>query len=407
MYEDDFDTDINMDSLVVKPAIDSTQITTNCCFEFNLNKLHSEYTVILTKLINNQETIVAQSTVKVNIETPEIELKEISGKSVVLQFSNENTEGYELYRNDKLVANFNQNTYEDTDLQPETSYTYKVRSYKKIDNKKVYSDFSKEVEVKTLSQYGLPDVSGECKTYAYYTAVTATGSPQYKLLNGPNCYTDTKTGIRMVDNCYCELVEDKTPCEVGADVIVGSLIKNLGGAIAPNGAYVAGRHDLIELVAERLTLPGEGREVGPSLGINRSLYQGLFMAPSVVAASLKTAVLTAYIAEKMGYKVEPRYNALRADIVQSIIFENKDDLIKYCQGIQKYSPIDSFSTCYPAPMPGYDDEVIMASGSFTNGSSIELSCDGPIRSPFIAYQQGSISYQYGKIAVYNAFKELK
>ena len=212
--------------------------------------------------------------------------------------------------------------------------------------------------------------------------------------------------IIMVDNCYCELVEDKTPCEVGADIIVGSLIKNLGGAIAPNGAYVAGRHDLIELVAERLTLPGEGREVGPSLGINRSLYQGLFMAPSVVAASLKTAVLTAYIAEKMGYKVEPRYNALRADIVQSIIFENKEDLIKYCQGIQKYSPIDSFSTCYPAPMPGYDDEVIMASGSFTNGSSIELSCDGPIRFPFIAYQQGSISYQYGKIAVYNAFKEL-
>lgn len=212
--------------------------------------------------------------------------------------------------------------------------------------------------------------------------------------------------IIMVDNCYCELVEDKTPCEVGADIIVGSLIKNLGGAIAPNGAYVAGRHDLIELVAERLTLPGEGREVGPSLGINRSLYQGLFMAPSVVAASLKTAVLTAYLAEKMGYKVEPRYNANRADIVQSIIFENKDDLIKYCQGIQKYSPIDSFSTCYPAPMPGYDDEVIMASGSFTNGSSIELSCDGPIRFPFIAYQQGSISYQYGKIAVYNAFKEL-
>ncbi len=213
--------------------------------------------------------------------------------------------------------------------------------------------------------------------------------------------------IIMVDNCYCELVEDKTPCEVGADVMVGSLIKNLGGAIAPNGAYVAGRHDLIELVAERLTLPGEGREVGPSLGINRSLYQGLFLAPSVVAASLKTAVLTAYLAEKMGYKVEPRYNSLRTDIVQSIIFENKDDLIKYCQGIQKYSPIDSFSTCYPAPMPGYDDEVIMASGSFTNGSSIELSCDGPVRPPYIAYQQGAISYQYGKIAVYNAFKELK
>lgn len=211
----------------------------------------------------------------------------------------------------------------------------------------------------------------------------------------------------MVDNCYCELVEDKTPCEVGADIMVGSLIKNLGGAIAPNGAYVAGSHNLIELVAERLTLPGEGREVGPSLGINRSLYQGLFLAPSVVAAALKTAVLTAYLAEKQGYQVEPKYNAKRVDIVQSIIFGNKEDLITYCQEIQKYSPVDSFSICYPAPMPGYDDEVIMASGSFTNGSSIELSCDGPLRSPYIAYQQGAISYQYGKIAVYNAFQNLK
>ncbi len=211
----------------------------------------------------------------------------------------------------------------------------------------------------------------------------------------------------MVDNCYCELVEDKTPCEVGADIMVGSLIKNLGGAIAPNGAYVAGSHNLIELVSERLTLPGEGREVGPSLGINRSLYQGLFLAPSVVAAALKTVVLTAYLAEKQGYQVEPKYNAKRVDIVQSIIFGNKEDLITYCQEIQRYSPVDSFSICYPAPMPGYDDEVIMASGSFTNGSSIELSCDGPLRSPYIAYQQGAISYQYGKIAVYNAFQNLK
>ena len=211
----------------------------------------------------------------------------------------------------------------------------------------------------------------------------------------------------MVDNCYCELVEDKTPCEVGADIMVGSLIKNLGGAIAPNGAYVAGSHNLIELVSERLTLPGEGREVGPSLGIIRSLYQGLFLAPSVVAAALKTAVLTAYLAEKQGYQVEPKYNAKRVDIVQSIIFGNKEDLITYCQEIQRYSPVDSFSICYPAPMPGYDDEVIMASGSFTNGSSIELSCDGPLRSPYIAYQQGAISYAYGKIAVYKAFQNLK
>ena len=213
--------------------------------------------------------------------------------------------------------------------------------------------------------------------------------------------------IIMVDNCYCELVEDKTPCEVGADVIVGSLIKNLGGAIAPNGAYVAGRHDLIELVAERLTLPGEGREVGPSLGINRSLYQGLFMAPSVVAASLKTAVLTAYIAEKMGYKVEPRYNANRADIVQSIIFENKEDLIKYCQGIQAGSPIDSDSLPEPCDTPGYLDQIIMASGSFTQGSSIELSCDGPLRAPFVGFQQGALTYEYGKLGLIKAILEVK
>ena len=202
LFEDEMNN-IQIDSLVTKPAVDLVQITSNCYFEFNLDKLHSQYTVLLTKLINNQETIVAQSVVKVNIEAPEIETKEISGKSVMLQFSNENIEGYELYRNNKLVANINQNTFEDNDLQPETAYTYKVRGYKTIDNEKVYSDFSNEINVTTLSQYGLPDVSGECKTYAYYTAVTATESPQYKLLNGPDCYTDTKTGIRMVDDCYC------------------------------------------------------------------------------------------------------------------------------------------------------------------------------------------------------------
>ena len=213
--------------------------------------------------------------------------------------------------------------------------------------------------------------------------------------------------IIMIDNCYCEFVDTKEPLEVGADIVVGSLIKNLGGGIAPNGAYVVGKHDLIELVGERLTLPGEGKEVGPTLGINKSIIQGLFMSPSVVASSLKTAVLTSICLEKLGYEVEPKYNEKRADIVQNIIFHNEKDLIKYCQGIQGASPIDSFVVPVPWNMPGYDDQVIMAAGAFTQGSSIELSCDGPIREPYIAYQQGSLTYEYGKIAVMNAIETLK
>lgn len=208
--------------------------------------------------------------------------------------------------------------------------------------------------------------------------------------------------IIMVDNCYCEFVEDKTPLEVGADIIVGSLIKNLGGGIAPNGAYIAGKKRLVDLAGERLTLPGEGREVGPSLGINKAILQGIFNAPSVVASALKTAVLTSKVLESLGYSVEPKYNDKRADIVQNIIFGNEKDLVNYCVGIQSASPIDSFSKPVPYNMPGYSDKVVMASGSFTQGSSIELSCDGPVRPPFIAYQQGSITYQYGKLAVMKA-----
>ncbi len=212
--------------------------------------------------------------------------------------------------------------------------------------------------------------------------------------------------IIMVDNCYCEFVGNKTPIEVGADIIVGSLIKNLGGGIAPNGAYIAGRKDLVDLAGERLTLPGEGREVGPTLGINKSILQGLFMAPSVVASSLKTAVLAAKILDTLNYKVEPKFDENRADIVQNIIFENDKDLINYCQGIQLASPIDSFALPEPWDMPGYDDKVIMAAGAFTQGSSIELSCDGPLRPPYIAYQQGGLTYDYGKIGVMNAVERL-
>lgn len=213
--------------------------------------------------------------------------------------------------------------------------------------------------------------------------------------------------IIMIDNCYCEFVSKKEPIEVGADIVVGSLIKNLGGGIAPNGAYIVGKEKLIKLCAERLTLPGEGKEVGPTLGINKQILQGIYMAPTVVSNALKTAVLTSKVMEQLGYEVEPKYNEERADIVQNIIFKDEKKLIKYCQGIQSGSAIDSYAIPTPWEMPGYTDKIIMAAGTFTQGSSIELSCDGPIRHPFIAYQQGSLTYEYGKIGLMKAIDNLE
>lgn len=213
--------------------------------------------------------------------------------------------------------------------------------------------------------------------------------------------------IIMIDNCYCEFVGTKEPLQVGADVIVGSLIKNLGGGIAPNGAYIAGRKDLVELAAERLTSPGLGKEVGPTLGINKQILQGLFFAPSVVASSLKTAVFASRMLERLGYEPSPKYNEKRADIVQTIAFGNKEDLIKYCQGIQMGSPVDSNSIPEPWDMPGYTDQVIMAAGAFTQGSSIELSCDAPIRPPYVAFMQGGLTYEYGKLGVLKAISNME
>lgn len=215
-----------------------------------------------------------------------------------------------------------------------------------------------------------------------------------------------KDVIIMVDNCYCEFVDKVSPIEMGADIIVGSLIKNLGGGIAPNGAYIVGKKRLVDLAGERLTLPGEGREVGPTLGINKQILEGLFFSPSVVASALKTAVLASKVLEELGYKVEPRYSDERVDIVQNIEFGKEEDLVKYCQGIQMASPVDSFAIPMPWDMPGYEDKVIMAAGTFTQGSSIELSCDGPIRKPYIAYMQGSLTYEYGKIAIIKAVSNL-
>ena len=215
-----------------------------------------------------------------------------------------------------------------------------------------------------------------------------------------------KNVIIMIDNCYCEFVTKKEPIEVGADVVVGSLIKNLGGGIAPNGGYIAGRKDIVELAAERLTAPGLGKEVGPSLGINKQILQGLFFAPQVVASSLKTAIFASRMLEELGYNVEPKFNDKRADIVQTIEFNDREKLIKFCQGIQAASPVDSNSVPMPWDMPGYTDQVIMAAGAFTQGSSIELSCDGPIRPPYTAFLQGGLTYGYGKLGILKAISRL-
>ena len=216
-----------------------------------------------------------------------------------------------------------------------------------------------------------------------------------------------KDVIIMVDNCYGEFVQEREPIEIGADIAVGSLMKNLGAGIANSGAYMVGKKHLIELCAERLTSPGIGKEIGPSLNQNTLFVKGLFFAPSVVASSLKTAVFASRMLEKLGYQVDPHYDEKRADIVQTVYLQTEDKLVKFCQGIQMGSPIDSDVIPYPGDMGGYDDKVIMAAGTFTQGSTIELSCDGPIRKPYIAYMQGGLTYEYGKLGILKAIEHMK
>ena len=210
----------------------------------------------------------------------------------------------------------------------------------------------------------------------------------------------------MVDNCYGEFVESREPIEIGADIAVGSLMKNLGAGIATSGAYIVGNADLIELCAERLTSPGVGKEIGPSFGQNALILKGMFFAPSVVASAVKTMIFASKMLEELGFDVEPKYNDQRADIVQTIKLGTAEKLIKFCQGIQAASPIDSSSVPEPWDMPGYADQVIMAAGAFTQGSSIELSCDAPIRPPYVAFLQGGLTYQYGKLGVMKAISRL-
>lgn len=212
--------------------------------------------------------------------------------------------------------------------------------------------------------------------------------------------------IVMVDNCYGEFVQETEPTQVGADLIAGSLIKNAGGGIATTGGYIAGRHDLVEKCAFRLTTPGLGKEVGASLGHNRELYMGLFYAPHTVGEALKSAVYISAMFSIFGYDTTPKYDAKRGDIVQSLGLENEESLVAFCQGIQSGSPIDSYLLPEPWDMPGYDSKVVMAAGAFTLGSSIELSADAPIREPFYAWIQGGLTFHSAKICAKLAAQQM-
>ncbi len=214
--------------------------------------------------------------------------------------------------------------------------------------------------------------------------------------------------IIMVDNCYGELVEKQEPGHVGADIVVGSLMKNLGGGIASTGGYIAGRKDLIHMVAERLTAPGIGKNQGANFNLNNTFFKGIFMAPSAVRSALKTAVFSSWMLEKLGYNnVAPRWNEERTDIIQTVELGSKDNLVKFAQGIQESSPIDSFVRVMPAPMPGYPFDEVMACGSFTEGSTIELSADAPVIEPYTLYMQGGLSLEYGKLSILLALSKIQ
>lgn len=216
-----------------------------------------------------------------------------------------------------------------------------------------------------------------------------------------------KDVIIMVDNCYGELVETQEPGHVGADVVVGSLMKNLGGGVAATGGYIAGTKEYIHMVAERFTSPGIGKDLGANFNLNNSFFKGLFMAPNAVKNSLKTAVFSAYMLEKLGYKnVSPRYDEYRTDIIQTLELGNLENLVRFTQGIQEASPIDSFVKVLPAPMPGYPFDEVMAAGSFTQGSTIELSADAPCVEPYTLYMQGGLTTEYGKLSILLALSKI-
>lgn len=279
-------------------------------------------------------------------------------------------------------------------------------------------DFGIEYNQIDLKSDGLPDIKAikeELKSKKYKMAYIQR-SRGYSLR--PSLTVDmigelvsavrevSKDTVVMVDNCYGEFVETKEPCEVGADLVAGSLIKNMGGGIAPTGGYIAGKKKYVEMCANRMSAPGVGREIGATLGVNRELYMGLFAAPHTVGEALKTAVYSAALFSALGYKVSPEYNEYRADIIQSIVLGDSKTLIAFCKGMQSGAPVDSHLTPEPWDMPGYTDKVIMAAGSFTLGASIELSADAPLREPFAVWMQGGLNFHSAKAGVLLALKSM-
>lgn len=212
--------------------------------------------------------------------------------------------------------------------------------------------------------------------------------------------------VIFVDNCYGEFVEDREPCHIGADIMAGSLIKNPGGGLVKAGGYIVGKANLVDQCAERLTAPGLGKEVGPTLNSLADMYQGFFLAPHTTAQALKGAVFTASLMDKLGMVTTPKWNQPRTDLIQSVTFNDPNKMVAFCQAIQKASPINSHVTPYPSPMPGYENDVIMAAGTFVQGGSLELSADGPVRAPYTAYIQGGLTFEHVKVAVLSAVDEL-
>lgn len=281
--------------------------------------------------------------------------------------------------------------------------------------KKTLKDLGVEIDIVPLSDDGTMDVDRveravkENTALVYvqksrgYTARPAIDNGQIRALRAKI----GKTLPIAVDFCYSEYVETESPLRAGANLIAGSLIKNPGAGIAPTGGYIAGDSALLEAIADDMTAPGVGAHIGPQLGLTRSLQQGLYFAPRVVAEALKSAVFTAALFAKAGYTVSPLPTEPRADIVQSVVLNSRERLIAFCEAVQKAAPIDSYVTPVPAPMPGYDCDIIMASGAFIAGSSIELSADGPLRPPFTAFMQGALAYENGRLAAMMALSNLK
>lgn len=280
------------------------------------------------------------------------------------------------------------------------------------------ADFGVEYNQVDLLPDGMPDIEGiksELKSKEYKMAYIQRSRgystrPSYRIEDIEKMISAVREAspdtIVMVDNCYGEFVEIKEPCDVGADLIAGSLIKNPGGGIAPTGGYIAGRKDLVEKCAARMTCPGVGREIGATLGHSRELYLGLFSAPHVVGEAVKTAVYSAALFQLLGFEVTPEYNEIRGDIIQCVILGSAQGMIAFCQGMQSGAPVDSFVVPEPWDMPGYTDPVIMAAGAFTLGASIELSADGPLREPYAAWMQGGLNFHSAKAGVLLAAQKM-